>query len=206
MLFLTEWSQGMEVLTEQTDSGKVLYLEGPMIMTERQNRNGRVYPKGMMEKAVDKYNKEYVLERRAIGELNHPNRPFADPASAAILIESLSWQGNDVIGKARVLNNPYGQQIKSLVEANFKLGVSTRGLGEIKERSGQKYVENYLLNAIDAVDMPSGQTCYVNALHESTEWVQTSTGVWVESVNKEKAMKMFAEKFGELLEDIKKGK
>lgn len=204
MLFLTEWSSGVEVLTEQKESGKVLYLEGPMIMTERQNRNGRIYSKGMMEKSVDKYIKEYVEQRRAIGELNHPPRPFADPASAAIMIESLYWKGNDVIGKARVLNNPFGQQIKSLVEANFNLGVSTRGLGEIKERAGQKFVENYLLNAIDAVDMPSGQTCYVNALHESTEWVKDSKGMWVESVNHDKAMKLFADKFGELLESLKK--
>lgn len=206
MLFLTEWSSGVEVLTEQKESGKVLYLEGPMIMTERENRNGRIYSKGMTEKSVDKYIKEYVEQRRAIGELNHPNRPFADPACAAIKIESLHWQGNDVIGKARVLNNPFGQQIKSLIEADFNLGVSTRGLGEIKERSGKKFVENYLLNAIDAVDMPSGQTCYVNAITESTEWVQSPTGVWVESVNHAKAMKLFADKFGEYLENLKKTK
>jgi hypothetical protein len=204
MLMLTEWS-GLETLTENTESGKVLYLEGPMIMTESKNRNGRIYKRDMMEKAVDKYNKEYVLERRAIGELNHPSRPFADPACAAIIIESLNWQGNDVIGKARVLNNPFGQQIKSLVEANFKMGVSTRGLGEVVERSGQKYVENYLLNAIDAVDMPSGQTCYVNALRESTEWVQEN-GVWIEKANQAKAMNLFFEKFEEMLHNIKRTK
>lgn len=204
MLMLTEWS-GLETLTENTESGKVLYLEGPMIMTETKNRNGRIYKKSMMEKAVDKYNKEYVLERRAIGELNHPARPFADPACAAIIIESLTWQGNDVIGKARVLNNPYGQQIKSLVEANFKMGVSTRGLGEVVERSGQKYVENYLLNAIDAVDMPSGQTCYVNALRESTEWVNEG-GIWIEKANQAKALELFMENFERLLHNIKKSK
>ena len=205
MLFLTEWNPGVEYLTEQTENGKVLYLEGPMIMTEAKNRNGRIYKKAMMEKSVDKYVKEYVNERRAIGELNHPARPFADPKEAAIMIESLVWQGNDVIGKARVLNNPNGQIIKSLVEANFKLGVSTRGLGDEVEKAGQKYVENYLLNAIDAVDMPSAQTCYVNSLRESTEWVQDN-GVWVQKANQIKAMTLFQEKFEELLHNIKRTK
>ena len=204
MFLLTEWNPGMETLTEQTDSGKVLYLEGPMIMTEQKNRNGRIYPKGMMEKAVDAYQRDYIKERRSIGELNHPNRPFADPASAAIMVESLSWHGNDVIGRARVLNNPFGQQIKSLIEANFKMGTSTRGLGNVKESFGNKIVDSYLLNAIDAVDMPSGQKCYMNAVNESMEWINES-GVWVEKVNQDKAMKLFAEKFGQLLEDIKKG-
>lgn len=204
MMMLTEWSSNIETLTEQTDTGKVLYLEGPMIMTESKNRNGRIYPKGMMEKVVETYNRDYVKERRAIGELNHPARPFADPASAAIIVESLSWHGNNVIGKARVLNNPFGQQIKSLVEANFKMGVSTRGLGEVRERAGQKFVESYMLNAIDAVDMPSGQNCYVNAVNESVEWINES-GIWVQKPNMEKAMLIFEEKFAAVLEKLKKG-
>lgn len=205
MIILTEWSPGMETLTEQTESGKVLYLEGPMIMTEERNRNGRIYPKGLMEKSVEAYQRDYISERRSIGELNHPPRPFANPAEAAIMIESLTWHGNNVIGKARVLNNPFGQQIKSLVEANFKMGVSTRGLGNVRERTGSKIVESYMLNAIDAVDMPSGQNCYVNAVNESTEWIQES-GIWVEKVNQDKALQLFQEKFGQLLEDIKKGR
>lgn len=202
MMMLTEWSSNIETLTEQTDNGKVLYLEGPMIMTEAKNRNGRIYPKGMMEKVVETYNRDYVKERRAIGELNHPARPFADPACAAIIVESLSWHGNNVIGKARVLNNPFGQQIKSLIEANFKMGVSTRGLGEVRERAGQKFVESYMLNAIDAVDMPSGQNCYVNAVNESVEWINES-GIWVQKPNMEKAMILFEEKFAAVLEKLK---
>lgn len=205
MLLLTEWAPNMEILTEQTESGKVLYLEGPMIMTEQKNRNGRIYSKGMMEKSVDKYIREFVNEKRAVGELNHPTYPFPNIKEAAVYIESLSWQGNNVIGKARVLNNPYGQQIKSLVEAGFKMGMSTRGLGNLVERSGQKFVEDYMLNAIDAVDMPSGQVCYMNALKESAEWVQEG-GIWVEKANQEKAMQLFIEKFEQLIHSIKKAK
>lgn len=207
MLMLTEWTPGMETLTEQTENGKVLYLQGPMIMTEQKNRNGRIYTKSMMENSVAKYVNEYVNERRAIGELNHPARPFADPREAAIMIESLEWQGNNVIGKARVLNNPNGTIIKSLVEAGFKMGMSTRGLGDIVERSGQKFVENYLLNAIDAVDMPSGQVCYMNAIRESKEYMLQGD-IWVESksnFDQGKALNLFMEKFEQLMHEIKKG-
>ena len=205
MQLLYEWNPGVEPLHEATSAGNVLFLEGPMIMTEQKNRNGRIYEKKMMEGSVDKYIREFVNERRAIGELNHPTRPFADPKEAAIMVESLRWEGNNVIGKARVLNNPNGQIIKSLIEANFKMGMSTRGLGEVVERSGTKYVENYMLNAIDAVDMPSGQVCYMNALRESVEWVQEG-GVWVEKSNQEKALGLFLEKFEDLIKELKKGK
>lgn len=205
MQLLYEWNPGVEPLHEATATGNTLYLEGPMIMTEQQNRNGRIYRKAMMEKSVEKYINEYVNENRAIGELNHPARPFADPKEAAIKIESLRWEGNNVIGKARVLNNPNGMIIKSLVEANFKMGMSTRGLGNVVETGGQKLVENYLLNAIDAVDMPSGQVCYMNALRESVEWVQEG-GVWIEKANQEKALKLFEEKFEQLMHELKKGR
>jgi hypothetical protein len=205
MMFLREWAPNMETLTEQTAEGKVLYLEGPMIMTEKRNRNGRIYEKAMMESSVDTYIESYLKANRAIGELNHPDYPFPNIKEAAVYIESLSWQGTDVIGKARVLNNIHGQQIKSLVEAGFRMGMSTRGLGNVVERSGQKYVTEYMLNAIDAVDMPSGQNCYMNALKESTEWVQQG-GIWVEKENQEKAQALFLEKFEQLIHEIKKAK
>jgi hypothetical protein len=206
MLFLREWAVNMETLTEQTADGKVLYLEGPMIMTEQKNRNGRIYEKRMMESSVEDYMNNYVKANRAVGELNHPDYPFPNIKEAAVYIESLQWHGNNVIGKARVLNNIHGQQIKSLVEAGFRMGMSTRGLGNVTERSGQKFVTEYMLNAIDAVDMPSGQICYMNALKESTEWVQ-SGGVWVQQQqNHAKAVELFLEKFAETLDELKKAK
>lgn len=205
MHLLYEWAPGMETLTEQTATGTKLYLEGPMIMTQKRNRNGRIYEKAMMEGSVDKYMKEYVNENRAIGELNHPTYPFPNPKEAAIYIESLTWHGDNVVGKALVLNNMHGQQVKSLVEAGFKMGMSTRGLGNVVERSGQKFVTDYMLNAIDAVDMPSGQDCYMKALKESTEWVQEG-GVWIEKQNQEKAMAMFLEQFEQLIHGLKKAK
>lgn len=207
MIFLTEWTSGVEFLTEQTSTGKKLYIEGPMIQTEKVNRNGRIYPKGMMEKSVDKYNKDYVQQRRAIGEVTHPNKPFCDMKDAALMIESLNWHGDNVIGKALVLDNPNGTILKSLIEANFNLGMSTRGLGDVRKGGSADYVDNYLLNAIDAVDMPSGQDCYVNAINESTEWIfESASGIWTQKVNQTKAHQLFLENFEHLLKQIKSGK
>jgi len=202
MYLLREFSDQIEVLTENTTEGRVLYLEGPHIQTEAQNRNKRIYTKKVMEPVVEKYVNDYIKERRAIGELNHPaDRPFADPRHAAIMCESLTWQGNNVVGKSRVLNTPDGLIIKALMEAKFKMGVSTRGLGKVNKANG--LVEAYLLNAIDAVDMPSGQTCYVNAINESTEWQMTNEGVWIEKVNAQKAADIFMDQFERLMFNIK---
>jgi hypothetical protein len=205
MILLTEWTQGVEVLTEQTDQGKVTYLEGPFIQTEKKNRNGRIYPKSVMEGSVDVYINDYVKQRRAIGECTHSASPSVNLKDAALIIESLSWHGDNVNGKARLLNNPNGNILKSLVEANFNMGMSTRGLGDVTSRSGTDYVNKYLLTAVDAVDAPSGQACYVNAMNESTEWV-SENGIWTEKVNQHKAQQLFLEKFEELIKNIKKGK
>jgi len=175
---LTEDSYQVEPLTEQTDKGKELYIEGIFAQAEVKNGNGRYYPKGIMEQAVAAYNEKYVSKRRALGELNHPDRPFADPAEAAILINELRIEGNNVIGKAKVLNTPKGQIIKGLMEGGFNMGVSTRGLGSLTERNGTKYVNrDYMMTAVDCVDLPSGPDCFVNPLVEST-WINKN-GVWV---------------------------
>jgi hypothetical protein len=185
MKMLRETSAPMlEVLTEQTATGKKLYLEGPFLLAERYNRNRRRYSRPVMESAVDQYIQEYISERRALGELNHPDYPFPDPRKAAIMTQSLDWKGDEVIGKALVLNTPDGEIIKALLDAEFKLGVSSRGLGDVNEnRDGTSDVISFLLNAIDAVDLPSGQTCYVNSVNESVSWVQKN-GVWIHEMAK----------------------
>lgn len=176
-LLIEKSESRIETLTENTAAGSVMYLEGPFLMTNQVNRNKRVYPKGVMEESVERYINDYVKERRAIGELNHPEYPFADPAKAALKVESLEWRGDLVYGKARVLNNPFGDQIKSLLEADFNLGVSSRGLGTADAHG--RVLAGYLLNAIDAVDRPSGQVCYVNQVLESVQWeLNESSGIW----------------------------
>ena len=177
---LIESSQEVEVLHEATEGGgKKLYIEGIFAQAEVKNGNGRWYSKGIMESAVQAYQDNFVSRRRALGELNHPDRPFADPEHAAILIESLEWKGNDVIGKALVLPTPKGRIVAGLLEGGFNMGVSTRGLGSLRESNGMKYVQNdFMLTAVDAVDNPSAPNAYVKPLFESA-WVKNKEGMWV---------------------------
>lgn len=170
----------LEILTENTDNGgKRLYLEGPMVMCNAVNRNGRIYDKESVGlKAVEDYNTNYIGEKRAIGEVEHPEYPFPKLSEAATIVkDKLFWLGNNAIGKALILNNPKGQILKSLVEAEYRLGVSTRGLGEVKNN---RVSPGYMITAIDTVDRPSGQVCYMDALLESTDWNFVG-GVWTPS-------------------------
>jgi hypothetical protein len=202
---LIESAQEVEVLTEQTENGKQLYIEGIFAQANIKNGNGRFYPKALMEVSTDAYIKNFVLKRRALGELNHPDRPMPDPSEGAILTEKLEWSGNDVIGKAKVLNTPKGQIIKGLLEGGFALGVSTRGLGSLKEsRNGYKEVTEYMMTAIDAVDNPSAPDAYVNALVESVSWI-CENGVWkpVREEEHQITEQMFWDKFEQLIKGKK---
>jgi len=185
---LLETSSEVEVLTEQTEDGKQLFIEGIFAQASKVNGNGRLYERNIMESAISKYVSDYVSKRRALGELNHPeNRCFPDPAEAAIIITELKWgSGDDVYGKAKVLNTPKGQIVKGLLEGGFNMGVSTRALGSLKERGGIKYVQDDLMfTAVDVVDKPSGPDCYVNPLSEQiNEWVNKN-GVWIPAVKED---------------------
>lgn len=208
MKLLIEASHEVEVLHEATDSGKKMYIEGIFAQAEVKNGNGRFYSKGILESAVEAYNENFVSRRRALGELNHPDRPFADPANASILIESLTWDGNNVMGKARVLPTPQGQIVAGLLEGGFNMGVSTRGLGSLKESGGMKHVQNdFMLTAVDAVDNPSAPNAYVKQLFESTWMVRN--GVWVpidEEVDQGPQVneQMFLERLENLIKSIKR--
>ena len=166
---LIESSENVEVLTENTDQGKQLYIEGVFAQAEVVNGNKRFYKRNIMEKALTSYLENYVSRRRALGELNHPDYPLPDPANAAIRITEMGWiNDKDVFGKALVLNTPKGQTVKGLLEGGFNMGVSTRALGSLKESNGIKYVQDDLmLTAVDCVDNPSAPDAYVNALTES---------------------------------------
>jgi hypothetical protein len=170
-MILIETVNNTELLVENTAEGKQLYIEGCFMQSEVKNRNGRIYPKAVLEQAVDSYINNFVKERRAIGELNHPaDRAQADPAEAAILIESLYWNGNDVIGKAKVLSTPKGQIVKGLLEGGWKAGVSSRATGSVKTISGTPIVQPDLkLWAVDVVDGPSAPDAFVKQLYEQQE-------------------------------------
>lgn len=204
---LIEDTHYIEVLTENGDSGKQLYIHGVMAQAEIKNGNGRIYKREILENAVNIYNEKYVKTRQALGQLNHPNYPFPDPAEAAIRITEIEMQGNDVIGKALVLNTPKGQIIKGLLEGGFALGVSTRGLGSLVEKNGSKHVQDdFMMTAIDAVYGPSGPDCYVNQLSEQiNEWVNRN-GVWMPASMDEQTNPISEEFFLDRFEQFIKAK
>jgi len=174
MKLMAEYNDNnLQVLTEAKDDGsKHFFIEGVFMQSESKNRNGRVYPKPVMESAVDKYVTEQVSTKRAVGELNHPDGPTVNLDKVSHLIESLDWDGNDVVGKARILNTPMGKIVEGLLEGGVQLGVSTRGMGSLEERNGTMYVkDDFILNTVDIVQDPSAPTAFVNGILEGVEWV-----------------------------------
>ena len=178
MLFLRESQDFSSIKILNEGVGKDLFIEGIFAQAELKNRNGRIYPKQVMESAINKYISEYVRSKRALGELSHPeNRPTVKPEMASHLITELKMEGNNVYGKAKILNTPQGQIVRGLLEGGVQLGVSTRALGSVKEQNGSQIVQNDLqMHAVDAVLDPSGIDCWVNAINESKEWVVTDDG------------------------------
>jgi len=174
MKLIAEYTdQRIESLVEAKEDGtKDHFVEGIFMQSEARNRNGRIYPKKVMEQAVHKYVTEQVNTKRAVGELNHPDGPTVNLDKVSHLIESLQWEGNDVVGKARVLNTPMGNIVKGLLEGGVQLGVSTRGMGSLEERSGVMYVkDDFMLNTVDIVQDPSAPTAFVNGIMEGVDWV-----------------------------------
>lgn len=180
-LLLVENSTNIELLTENVNGSKKYMIEGVFAQANKINGNKRFYNRDILVSAINTYKTDYIDQKRATGELNHPDRPFPDIKEAAIFIESLEWHGDDVIGRATVLDTPNGLIVRSLMDAGFKMGVSTRALGDVTKKDGVSYVnEGLLLTAVDCVDKPSGPDCYVNKLKESIwenineSWVKVS--------------------------------
>ena len=175
MKLIAEYTeQNLEVLTEQDEkSGKKKYIiEGIFMQAEQKNRNGRIYPKPVMEKALGKYNSEQVSKGRAVGELNHPEGPTVNLDKVSHKIESLKWKGNDVVGKATILETPMGKIVQGLLDGGVNLGVSTRGMGSLKNGNDAMVVQpDFMLNAVDIVQDPSAPSAFVNGVMEGVEWV-----------------------------------
>ena len=165
--------QDIEMVTEAKEGGgKNHYIEGVFAQAEQKNRNGRVYPRATMEKAVDKYVTEQVKTKRAVGELNHPEGPTVNLDKVSHLITDLNWDGDNVIGKAKILETPMGQIVKGLIDGGVRVGVSTRGMGSLENRNGVNYVkDDFVLNTVDIVQDPSAPAAFVNGIMEGVEWV-----------------------------------
>lgn len=166
-------NEEVSYVVEGTENGKKKFaIEGVFMQSDTVNRNGRVYPRQILEGEVDRYNKKYVMERRALGELNHPSGPTVNLDKVSHLITDLKMEGKDVKGKAKLLETPCGLIAQNLLEAGVRLGVSSRGMGSLKESRGYKEVQkDFMLSAVDIVADPSAPNAFVNGIMEGVEWI-----------------------------------
>jgi len=173
MKLITEHlDNAISYITEEKNGKKNTIIEGIFMQAESKNRNGRIYPRAVMEKAVNKYVTEQVSRGRAVGELNHPEGPTINLDKVSHRITELSWDGNNVMGKALVLDTPMGQIVKGLVEGGVQLGVSSRGMGSLVQRNGVAMVgEDFILATVDIVQDPSAPEAFVNGIMEGVEWI-----------------------------------
>ena len=171
---ISEEIQDVDYLVEETEGGKKDYkIKGIFMQADVKNRNGRVYPMEVLQKEVNRYNKEYIREKRAFGELGHPDGPTVNLERASHMITKLYPDGKNFIGEAKILKTPMGEIVKSLMDEGAKLGVSSRGMGSLDQRNGANYVRNdfYLATAADIVADPSAPNAFVEGIMEGKEWV-----------------------------------
>ena len=173
MKLITEYTESdVEMIVEEKDGKKSHLIEGVFAQADAKNRNGRIYPMAVMEKAVNKYVTDQVKQGRAVGELNHPDGPTVNLDKVSHLIKDLQFEGKNVMGKALILDTPNGQIVKGLLEGGVKLGVSTRGMGSLEQRNGAMVVkDDFILNTVDIVQDPSAPAAFVNGIMEGVEWV-----------------------------------
>ena len=174
MKLISEYNQNdVQCIVEKAEDGSKKYvIEGVFAQTNKKNRNGRIYPKAIVEKAVDKYVTEQVKTKRAVGELNHPEGPTVNLDKVSHLIDDLHFEGDDVVGKATILPTPMGKIVEGLLDGGVQLGVSTRGMGSLVNQNGAMVVkDDYVLNTVDIVQDPSAPGAFVNGIMEGVEWV-----------------------------------
>jgi len=178
MFLITEVTQDVKYLTEKKEDGtKNVFIEGIFMQAEKANRNGRMYPRGIMEKELVRY-QDLITEKRSLGELGHPPNPSINLNQVSHLITSLRFEGNDVVGKAKILDTPMGKIAKSFIEEGVRLGVSSRGLGSLKEKNGVNEVQDdFHLATVDIVSDPSAPDAFVQGIMESAEWI-LENGMW----------------------------
>ena len=179
----SEAVENVEYICEAQENGSKKYsIRGPFMQAEVKNRNGRIYPMPVLEKEVAKYNKNFVQQNRAFGELGHPDGPTVNLERVSHRITSLRPDGQNFIGEAKIMDTPMGKIVKNLMDEDCKLGVSSRGMGSLDERGGAKYVRDdfYLATAADIVADPSAPNAFVEGIMEGKEWVWNN-GALIES-------------------------
>ena len=175
MKLISEEAINVEFLTEATESGgKNYFIEGIFMQANKKNRNGRIYPTEILQKEAKRYTSEFIKKKRAFGELGHPDGPTVNLERVSHMIEELEEVGQNFMGRAKVLDTPYGKIVKNLIDEGAQLGVSSRGMGSLKPgRNGISEVQGdfYLATAADIVADPSAPDAFVAGIMEGKEWV-----------------------------------
>ena len=173
MKLITEINEDLEYIVEGTGDKKSMYINGVFMMSETKNRNGRIYSKPILFNEVSRYRNEYVDKNRAFGELGHPEGPTINLERVSHMIRELKEDGNNIVGKAKIMDTPYGNIVKNLINEGAKLGVSSRGMGSLEEKGGANYVKDdfYLATAADIVADPSAPDAFVDGIMEGKEWI-----------------------------------
>jgi len=173
MKLITETIEEVEFLTEAAEGGgKNYFIEGVFMQSDTLNRNKRMYPRNILLNEIARYDREYVQNKRAFGELNHPTNPVVNLDRVSHIILEFKSNGKDVQGRAKVMGTPMGEIVKSLINEGARLGVSSRGMGSLRERNGYNEVCNdFLLSAVDIVADPSAPGAFVNGIMEGKEWI-----------------------------------
>ena len=174
MKLITELNEEVKYLVEEREGRKNYFIEGIIMQGELQNRNGRMYRINTLEREVNRYNEQYVVKNRAYGELGHPSGPTINLERACIMFKNLKREGNDIVGRAKVLDTPMGNIVKGLINDGASLGISSRGMGSMKEnKDGIMEVQDdfFLATAGDIVADPSAPDAFVRGIMEGVEWV-----------------------------------
>ena len=173
MKLISESIEDVDYLIEDDEGKKNYKIRGPFLQAEIKNRNGRIYPMPILEKEVNRYNKEYIQKNRAFGELGHPDGPTVNLERVSHMITALHPDGTNFIGEAKIMDTPYGKIVKNLIDEGAKLGVSSRGMGSLAPQRGAHVVKDdfYLATAADIVADPSAPNAFVEGIMEGKEWV-----------------------------------
>ena len=170
-----EEATNVEFLTEaKKDGGKSYFIEGIFMQSDTKNRNGRIYPKEILQKEAKRYNTEFIQKKRAFGELGHPDGPTVNLERVSHMIEELQEVDQNFMGRAKILDTPYGKIVKNLIDEGARLGVSSRGMGSLKPvKDGIQEVQRdfYLATAADIVADPSAPDAFVAGIMEGKEWI-----------------------------------
>ena len=174
MKLICEVLEEVKLITEEKEDGKKdFFIEGIFMQADLQNRNGRIYPMPVMEKEVNRYVKEYVDTKRAFGELGHPEGPQINLDRISHMITELKRDGSNIVGRAKILETPMGNIARNIIQGGGALGVSSRGMGSLKEKNGIMEVQDdfTLATAADIVADPSAPGAFVNGIMEGVDWV-----------------------------------